>query len=74
MSLDHFEYAKDNILVVWQPKLCIHSGICVQGLPMVFNPRRKPWIITDYADKLSIISQVAKCPSGALTIKEKEQV
>lgn len=71
MSLDHLEYPKDNILVVWQPKLCIHSAICVKGLPLVFDPKRKPWIITDHADKLTIINQVGKCPSGALTIKEK---
>ncbi len=56
-----------------QPKMCIHSAICFKGLPGVFDPRRKPWIITDNADKATIIAQVAKCPSGALSIAGKKE-
>ena len=69
MPLDKLTYPKEDIKVIWQPKLCIHSAICFKGLPSVFDPRRKPWIITDNADKATIIAQVQKCPSGALSIQ-----
>jgi uncharacterized Fe-S cluster protein YjdI len=69
MPLDKMNYPKEDITVIWQPKLCIHSAICFKGLPSVFDPRRKPWVITDNADKDAIIQQVAKCPSGALSTK-----
>lgn len=70
--MDKISYKKEDFAVIWQPKLCIHSGICFGGLPEVFDPRRRPWIITDNADKESIIEQVKKCPSGALSIEEKK--
>ena len=27
------EYTNGEIVVVWQPHLCIHSGVCVRMLP-----------------------------------------
>lgn len=62
-------YPKDDVQVVWQPHLCIHSGICFSGLPPVFDPRRRPWITPEGADRDAIVAQVAKCPSGALSIE-----
>lgn len=38
------EYTNGEIVVVWQPHLCIHSGICVHMLPEVYNPRERPWV------------------------------
>ena len=61
-------YPKEDINVYWQPGLCIHSARCFRGLPAVFDPQKKPWITTDGASKEEIIRQVAKCPSGALSI------
>jgi len=60
-------YKNDNITVVWKPGLCQHSRICFKGLPQVFDPRRKPWIEMDKSDTFTIINQVKKCPSGALS-------
>ncbi len=37
-------YTNGDIRVFWRPDLCIHSGVCVQGLPGVFSPKRRPWI------------------------------
>jgi uncharacterized Fe-S cluster protein YjdI len=34
----------------------------------VFNPRRRPWIDATAATTAEILAQVAKCPSGALSI------
>ena len=62
-------YANDEIVVVWQPHLCIHSGICFRGLPAVFDPRRRPWVVLEGATNDAIVAQVAKCPSGALSMQ-----
>ncbi len=65
-------YQKDDLIVKWQPHKCIHSAICFHGLPMVFDPRRKPWISMDGANKQEIIAQVKRCPSGALSFQADE--
>ena len=62
-------YSNGEITVVWQPSLCVHSGICARGLPKVFDPRRRPWIILDGFDNETIVNQVERCPSGALSIE-----
>lgn len=64
------EYPKEDIAVVWDQSKCIHAAECVKGLPNVFKPKERPWIQTENATKQEIIDQVAKCPSGALSIKK----
>ena len=64
-------YSNDNITVIWQPDLCRHTGICFRGSPEVFDPRRRPWIQLEPADTATIIAQVDRCPSGALSWKPK---
>jgi uncharacterized Fe-S cluster protein YjdI len=61
------EYSNGEVTVVYQPDLCIHSGVCFKGLPMVFQPGTRPWIKMQGADTESIIKQVQKCPSRALS-------
>lgn len=61
------EYTNNEVTVVWQPHLCIHSGICAHGLPLVFKPKEKPWITIGSTKSEEVIAQVAKCPSGALS-------
>jgi uncharacterized Fe-S cluster protein YjdI len=60
-------YTNGEITVVWKPELCSHSGICARGLPLVFNPSRRPWVDTQYATTDEIAQQVDRCPSKALT-------
>ena len=60
-------YTNGEITVIWQPSLCVHSGICARGLPRVFDPRRRPWVVLDHADTATIVNQVESCPSGALS-------
>jgi uncharacterized Fe-S cluster protein YjdI len=67
------EYTNGEVTIVWQNKLCQHSGNCVRGLPGVFNNRANPWINAAGATTEEIISQVKKCPSGALTYYRNEQ-
>jgi len=38
-------------------------------LPHVFDPQRRPWIDLAPATSEQIVAQVAKCPSGALSIE-----
>src|SRR5665648_661557 len=38
------EYRNDKIVVRYDPKICIHAGDCVRGLPSVFDVAAKPWI------------------------------
>ncbi|QCK16330.1 (4Fe-4S)-binding protein [Mangrovivirga cuniculi] len=66
-------YSKGNTTVVWQPDKCYHSENCYKGLPEVFNPEKKPWVNMAGASEKAIREQVAMCPSGALSIKEKDQ-
>ena len=62
-------YSNGEVTVVWQPAKCVHSGICARGLPLVFDPGRRPWIELTSAPSEQIVAQVAKCPSGALSIE-----
>ena len=64
------KYSNGEVTVVWKPAACIHSTICWKGLnslPEVFDPRVKPWIKPEGAASERIVSQVKKCPSGALS-------
>jgi putative redox protein len=61
-------YAGDSINVIWKPDLCRHAARCATQLPQVFNPAAKPWVNMDGATTQEIIDQVAKCPTGALSI------
>ena len=64
------EYQKEDVTICWDQTKCTHSAMCVKGLPNVFQPKERPWIKLDGADKESIVNQVNKCPSGALSIKK----
>lgn len=59
-------YETPQITVTFDPNVCIHSGVCVQGLPDVFDVSRKRWIRPDLANPDAVAAQVDRCPSGAL--------
>lgn len=61
-----------SLTVVWQPHLCIHSGVCFRSLPGVFKPRERPWIQLNREDLEETRHTVHACPSGALSIKPLE--
>lgn len=71
--METHEYPKGEIAILWQPKLCIHAGVCVKTLSKVYNPKERPWIKPENATIQELIDQVAKCPSGALSIKKRTQ-
>ena len=61
------DYATDHIVVHWDSARCIHSANCLEALPEVFDPRRRPWAQVDRADADAIAAAVDRCPSRALT-------
>lgn len=65
-------YRKGDIKIGWDASICIHAGNCARGLPEVFKPKEKPWIIPQGATRGQVIEQVAQCPSKALTIIYKD--
>jgi uncharacterized Fe-S cluster protein YjdI len=65
-------YTNGDVTVVWEPGICIHSGICFRGLGEVFDPRRRPWIEMDKSTTEKIVEQVKRCPSGALSFYMNE--
>jgi uncharacterized Fe-S cluster protein YjdI len=61
-------YDADGITVTFDPNRCIHSGVCVRGLPAVFDVGRPDWVRPSAAPADEVVAQVARCPSGALQI------
>ena len=61
-------YESDEIVVTFDPNICIHSGDCVRGLPAVFDVNRPDWIRLEVPGVWpeQVVDVVAKCPSGAL--------
>ena len=67
-------YETDEIVVTFDPNVCIHSGACVRGLPAVFDVQRTRWIKPDLAPAADVAAQIGRCPSGALQFKLKRDV
>lgn len=61
------KYSNGELTVVWKSQKCIHSGVCVKTLPMVYDPEAKPWINVENASTEELKEQIMKCPSGALS-------
>tara|TARA_R110002049_G_scaffold148844_2_gene311813 strand:+ start:7533 stop:7952 length:420 start_codon:yes stop_codon:yes gene_type:complete len=61
------EYSNGEVTIGWEADKCIHSGICVKGLPNVFRPKVRPWISINAAETDALVNQVKQCPSGALS-------
>ena len=72
MKEDTHRYPKDEITILWQPKLCIHAGVCVKMLPQVYNPKDRPWIKPENATTTDLIQQIEACPSNALSYEIKK--
>jgi uncharacterized Fe-S cluster protein YjdI len=65
-------YETPEITVTFDPNLCIHSGVCVRGLPTVFDVSRLRWVDAKAASADEIAAQIDLCPSGALQYRLKK--
>ena len=59
-------YEGKDIVLTYDARRCIHAGECVRGLPAVFDPARRPWVVPDEADPAEVADVVRRCPTGAL--------
>jgi uncharacterized Fe-S cluster protein YjdI len=67
------EYSNDAVIVRFDPRVCIHSGVCLRGLHAVFDVKRRPWVNVEAASAEAIAEQIQKCPSGALSCEVKRK-
>jgi uncharacterized Fe-S cluster protein YjdI len=65
-------YEAPGITVTFDPEICRHTGVCVRGLPLVFDVGRKRWIRPELATPAEVAAQVARCPSGALRVRRPD--
>lgn len=66
-------YETDEIAVTFDPDVCKHTGVCLRGLPAVFDVKRQRWIRPELATADEVAAQVSLCPSGALQYKMKRE-
>ena len=66
MDTNVYTYEGDEVTVTWDQERCIHARACVDGLPDVFDPERRPWIKPGRADPDAAEAVVPRCPTGAL--------
>lgn len=70
MSAGHRRtYETEAVRVLWDSSRCIHTGICLQTLPSVFDVRRRPWVDLRGAEASAVADAVERCPTGALRYK-----
>jgi uncharacterized Fe-S cluster protein YjdI len=67
METNNDQFTNEEITVTFEPTKCIHADKCAKGLSSVFRTTVIPWIDLDGAPSNKIISQIEKCPSGALS-------
>ena len=73
MDTNIYTYEGDEVTVTWDQKRCIHAQACVDGLPSVFDPERRPWIEPDEADPDAVEAVVPRCPTGALHLTRNDE-
>ena len=61
------DYVGRKITVHDNRRICSHSAECLRHLESVFSLEERPWINPDRATVESVIDNVRKCPSGALS-------
>jgi uncharacterized Fe-S cluster protein YjdI/CDGSH-type Zn-finger protein len=65
------EFSNDKITVRFDPNICMHSGVCIRGLPTVFDIKRSRWIDVNGDTPERIMNLIKTCPSGALSYELK---
>ena len=66
-------YETPDITVTFDPNICQHSGVCLRGLPAVFDVRRSRWVAPEAAPADDVAALIRRCPSGALQYQMPER-
>lgn len=61
-----------DIVVTWSKARCIHAAECVRGLPDVFEPGRRPWVLPAEGEPDSVARVILRCPTGALHFERRD--
>jgi len=67
MSKPVQEHRGKELIVRYDPNICLHAGECVRGLPPVFDVQKRPWVTVEGANSEATIQTIDACPSGALS-------
>ena len=59
-------YTNDDMRVLWDSSLCIHSAHCIKMGEGAFDPSRRPWVDLSQASTDTIVAAIEDCPTGAL--------
>lgn len=65
-------YESDDVVVTFDPRLCIHARECVKGLPEVFDIEKRPWVQPQHAGADEVVDVVSRCPTGALHTERRD--
>ena len=65
-------YSGKAIDVTYNKARCIHVSACIRGLPRVFDPGSRPWVMCDNSTADKVAAVVEQCPSGALHYTRKD--
>ena len=69
------KFRNKEITITYNPFKCEQADFCTQQLANVFQDSVIPWIDPNGEDTETIIKQIKKCPSGALSFKlNKEEM
>lgn len=66
------EFQGQEIDVQWDGRLCIHVAECGKAEGDLFVGGREPWCVPDAATKAEVREIVERCPSGALSYRDKD--
>ena len=69
--MGNYKCVNGELTVKFNPTKCIHAEHCANGLSEVFSTSILPWINLEASSYEKIISQIKRCPSGALSFKHK---
>ena len=65
-------YAGPAIDVTYDKARCIHVAACIRGLPRVFDPGSRPWVMPGNSTADKVAATVEQCPSGSLHYTRKD--
>lgn len=68
------KYEGEEVDVFFNPMICAHAAECNRIASHIFDATKRPWVQPNNGSRKEIESVIAGCPSGALTVAEKNDV